>query len=364
MFPVSDVIPSRTRPIVTVSLIAVSTVVFLYQLQLDRGEMYGLARTFGVVPAAAVAWWQPITSAFLHDGWIHFGGSMLYLWIFGENLEDALGHAGFGVFYLSAAAISALTHASLNPSSLAPLIGSSGAIAAILGAYFVLYPRSQILMFAFLILFVDVIEVPAVLFLGVWMVLQLAAELASMGAGGRGRGDDVRRPPHRRWSRDLGGGVLAAEGGAAALGVRLTEVTESTDLKNGETESTKETKKTGSLDGSTRGTSVSLRCLRYSVFKIRYLRRTPVSPIALRYFSSPPHSVTSEPSSDSSPRISLPTRASASMIRSNSRAYSAGAMNAFLICSSSTSAASEARRCSSSTSTFVRRGAPGAGESR
>lgn len=185
MFPVSDVIPPRTRPIVTVSLIAVSSVVFLYELQLDRAEMYGLARTFGVVPAD-VAWWQPITSAFLHDGWIHFGGSMLYLWIFGENLEDALGHAGFGVFYLSAAAISALTHAALNPSSLAPLIGSSGAIAAILGAYFVLYPRSQILMFVFLILFADVIEVPAVLFLGVWMVLQLATELASMGAGAAG----------------------------------------------------------------------------------------------------------------------------------------------------------------------------------
>ena len=181
MFPVSDVIPSRTRPIVTFSLIAVSSVVFLYELQLNRGEMYGLARAFGVVPAH-VAWWQPITSAFLHDGWIHFGGGMLYLWIFGENLEDALGHAGFGVFYLSAAAISALVHAALNPSSLAPLIGSSGAIAAILGAYFVLYPRSQVLTAVFLILYLDVIEVPAVIFLGVWLVIQLAAGLASMGA--------------------------------------------------------------------------------------------------------------------------------------------------------------------------------------
>ena len=108
---------------------------------------------------------------------------MLYLWIFGDNVEDSLGHAGFAVFYLTAAAISAGAHAVLNPSSLAPLIGASGAIAAILGAYFVLYPRSQVLTAVFLILYLDVIEVPAVIFLGVWLVMQLAAGLASMGAG-------------------------------------------------------------------------------------------------------------------------------------------------------------------------------------
>jgi membrane associated rhomboid family serine protease len=182
MFPVSDVIPSRTRPVVTVALIILTSGVFLYELRLDRAEMYGFARAFGAVPAQ-VAWFQPFTSAFLHDGWIHFGGNMLYLWIFGDTLEDALGHAGFAVFYLATAAISAWAHAMLNPSSLAPLIGAGGAIAAILGAYFVLYPRSQILTAVFLIRYLDVIEVPAVLFVGVWMVLQLAAGLASIGAG-------------------------------------------------------------------------------------------------------------------------------------------------------------------------------------
>ena len=182
MFPVSDVIPSRTRPVVTVALIVLTSVVFLYELQLDRAEMYGFARAFGVIPAD-IAWFQPFTSAFLHDGWIHFAGNMLYLWIFGDNVEDALGHAGFAVFYLATAAISAWGHAMLNPTSLAPLIGASGAIAAILGAYFVLYPRSQVLTAVFLILYLDVIEVPAVIFLGVWMVIQLAAGLASMGAG-------------------------------------------------------------------------------------------------------------------------------------------------------------------------------------
>src|SRR5262245_36714627 len=120
MFPVSDVIPPRTRPVVTVSLIVLTSVVFLYELQLDRAGMYGVARAFAVVPAR-LGWFQPLTSAFLHDGWIHFVGNMLYLWIFGDNVEDALGHTGFAVFYLAAAAISAGAHAVMNPGSLAPL---------------------------------------------------------------------------------------------------------------------------------------------------------------------------------------------------------------------------------------------------
>jgi membrane associated rhomboid family serine protease len=182
MFPVSDVIPSRTKPVVTVALIALTSAVFLYELQLDRHEMYAFAREFGVVPADIV-WFHTFTSAFLHDGWIHFVGNMLYLWIFGDNVEDSLGHAGFAVFYLAAAAIGAAAHAVLNPASMSPLIGASGAIAAIMGAYFVLYPRSQVLTAVFLILYLDVIEVPAVIFLGVWLVMQLAAGLASMGAG-------------------------------------------------------------------------------------------------------------------------------------------------------------------------------------
>jgi membrane associated rhomboid family serine protease len=182
MFPVSDVIPSRTKPVVTVALIALTSAVFLYELQLDSREMYDFARSFGVVPTDVV-WFHGLTSAFLHDGWIHFAGNMLYLWIFGDNVEDSLGHAGFAMFYLVAAAISAGAHAAFHPTSPAPLIGASGAIAAILGAYFVLYPRSQVLTAVFLILYLDVIEVPAVIFLGVWLLMQLAAGLASMGAG-------------------------------------------------------------------------------------------------------------------------------------------------------------------------------------
>jgi membrane associated rhomboid family serine protease len=182
MFPVSDVIPSRTRPVVTVGLIVINALVFLYELQLDRPELFALAHSFGVVPAD-FAWTGSLTGAFLHDGWIHFGGNMLYLWIFGDNVEDSLGHWGFAAFYLAAAVLSAAAHAALNPSSVAPLIGASGAVAAVMGAYFVLYPRSQVLTAIFLILYLDVIEVPAVLFLGVWLVMQLLAGLFSMGAG-------------------------------------------------------------------------------------------------------------------------------------------------------------------------------------
>jgi len=182
MFPVSDVIPSRSRPVVTIALIAANTLVFLYELQLDRRHLYELAHGFGVVPAD-FHWPRAVTSAFLHDGWIHFGGNMLYLWIFGDNVEDALGHAGFAAFYLGASVLAAAAHAALNPTSIAPLIGASGAVAAIMGVYFVLYPRSQVLTAIFLLLYLDVIEVPAIIFLGVWLAIQLVAGLASMGAG-------------------------------------------------------------------------------------------------------------------------------------------------------------------------------------
>src|SRR5688572_33412460 len=118
--------------------------------------MYGFARSFGVVPAHVV-WFHSFTSAFLHDGWIHFAGNMLYLWIFGDNVEDAMGHAGFAVFYVAASVLAAAAHSALHPSSTAPLIGASGAVAAIMGVYFVLYPRSQVLTAIFLVLYLDVV---------------------------------------------------------------------------------------------------------------------------------------------------------------------------------------------------------------
>jgi membrane associated rhomboid family serine protease len=181
MFPVSDVIPSRRKPAATITLIALNTLVFLYELQLDRRQLYELAHAFGATPADF--WWpRAITGAFLHDGWIHFGGNMLYLWIFGDNVEDAMGRVPFVAFYLSSAVLAAAAHAGLNPLSAAPLIGASGAVAAIIGVYFVLYPRSQVLTAVF-VLSLDLIEVPAIIFLGVWLGLQMLAGLSSMGTG-------------------------------------------------------------------------------------------------------------------------------------------------------------------------------------
>jgi membrane associated rhomboid family serine protease len=185
MFPVSDVIPSRTKPFVTIGLIVANAVVFLYELQLDRPHMYELAHTFGVVPAD-FAPLTVLTSLFIHDGWIHFGGNMLYLWIFGDNVEDAMGHGAYLLFYISSSTAGALAHSALNPTSAAPLVGASGAVAAVMGAYFVLYPRSQVLTAIFLLLYLDIVEVPAIIFLGIWLVIQLLTGLASMGAGARG----------------------------------------------------------------------------------------------------------------------------------------------------------------------------------
>jgi membrane associated rhomboid family serine protease len=183
MFPVSDVIPSRSRPIVTIALIAANSLVFLYELQLDRGHLYDLAHRFGAVPAD-FHWPRAVTSTFLHDGWIGFGVNMLYLWIFGDNVEDVMGHAGFAVFYVAASVLTAAAHAALNPLSIAPLVGASGAVAAIMGVYFVLYPRSQVLTAIFLVFYRDVVEVPAIIFLGIWLSIQLIAGLTAMGTGG------------------------------------------------------------------------------------------------------------------------------------------------------------------------------------
>ena len=185
MFPVSDVIPSRTTPFVTIALIAANTLAFGYELWLDGPGRYALTHTLGLVPAA-FSWPSLVTSAFLHDGWIHFGGNMLYLWIFGDNVEDTLGHWPFLLFYLAAAATGGLGHAGLNPDSAIPLIGASGAVAGVMGAYFVLYPRSQILTAVFLVLYLDVIEVPAIFFLGLWLLLQIASGLASLGVDATG----------------------------------------------------------------------------------------------------------------------------------------------------------------------------------
>jgi membrane associated rhomboid family serine protease len=179
MIPIKDVIPSRTTPIVTITLIAANTLVFLYQLGLAPAELEAFIFTFGLIPAHfTIA--TMFSSMFVHAGLGHAGGNLLYLWIFGDNIEDRLGHGRFLVFYLATGVVAALSQMAMDPASRIPMVGASGAIAGVMGGYLVLYPHSRVLtLFPFpLMLF----EVPAIFFLGLWFVIQFVSGLGSLAA--------------------------------------------------------------------------------------------------------------------------------------------------------------------------------------
>ena len=178
MIPLRDIIPSRTTPVVTVSLIVTNAAVFLYQLSLGPAVEAFVLR-FGLAPAAF--WWPGVfTSMFLHGGVLHFAGNMLYLWIFGDNVEDRMGHGRFLAFYLLCGTAAALAQVAAEPSSPVPMVGASGAIAGVMGAYFVLYPRSRIVTLLPLFIFWQIIKVPAIFFLGLWLVIQFASGIGSI----------------------------------------------------------------------------------------------------------------------------------------------------------------------------------------
>ena len=184
MIPLRDVIPSRTTPVVTIALIVVNALVFLYQFSLGpAAEQF--VYTWGLVPAF-FSWTSVLTSMFLHGGLFHFGGNMLYLWIFGDNVEDRMGHGRFLAFYLLCGAAAALAQTFMDPESPIPMVGASGAIAGVMGAYFVLYPRSRIVTLLPIFVFVQLIEVPAVFFLGLWFVMQFISGLGTMATAGGG----------------------------------------------------------------------------------------------------------------------------------------------------------------------------------
>ncbi len=197
MIPLRDANPTRRTPVVTLALIAASFVAFAYEIGvLASAGKAGLDRFFlehGAVPAQLVAALRDgqfasapvvavLTSLFLHGGWLHLLGNMLYLWIFGNNIEDRFGRAAFLVFYLVGGVAAAAAQVAISPDSTIPLIGASGAIAATLGAYVVLYPRARILSLVFLGFFYQLIEVPALIVLGLWFVLQLIDGATSLGA--------------------------------------------------------------------------------------------------------------------------------------------------------------------------------------
>ncbi len=180
MIPLRDIIPSRTTPVVTMGLIAANALVFLYQITLPPRASLDFLYAWSMVPAGLEI---PtlVTSMFLHSGWLHLIGNMLYLWIFGDNVEDRVGHGRFLVFYLGCGITAGLAHVFTNPLSVVPTVGASGAIAGVMGAYFVLYPRSRILTLIPLIVFFDIVEVPAILFLGFWFLLQFLSGVGTLG---------------------------------------------------------------------------------------------------------------------------------------------------------------------------------------
>jgi len=184
MIPLRDIVPSRTTPIVTISLIVANVLVFLYELTLGRA-VNDFTLYFGLVPAA-FSWVAVLTSMFLHGGLFHVAGNMLYLWIFGDNVEDRMGHGRFLVFYLLCGTAAALAQTITAPDSVVPMVGASGAIAGVMGAYFVLYPKSRIVTLIPLFFFFQIIEVPAIFFLGIWFVMQFLSGVVSIGNAATG----------------------------------------------------------------------------------------------------------------------------------------------------------------------------------
>ena len=179
MIPLRDVIPSRTRPGITISLIGLNLLVFVLQATLSEADAQAFVHTFGLVPAQ-FSLLNVGTSMFVHAGPGHLAGNVLFLWIFGDNVEDRLGHGRYLAFYVACGTVAALAQAALDPQSLVPMVGASGAIAGVMGAYLVLYPHSRVLMlFPFPpILF----ELPAVFFLVFWFVMQFLSGLGSLAA--------------------------------------------------------------------------------------------------------------------------------------------------------------------------------------
>ena len=203
MIPLRDRNPTRRTPVITLGLIVACFVVFAYELSISfSGGEAALNRFFdqwGAVPSRvsdslavgqlfSSATLGLFTSMFLHGGWLHILGNMLYLWIFGNNVEDRLGRLPFLVFYLVGGLVAGMTQVWIDPTSSVPLVGASGAIAATLGTYVALFPGARVLSLVFLGFFYQLLEIPALIVLGFWFVLQLIDGVASLGGDTLGGG--------------------------------------------------------------------------------------------------------------------------------------------------------------------------------
>ena len=211
MFPLRDDNPTLATPVVTYAIVALNVAAWLVlqgsgtepslthsvcSLGLIPGQLLGLTpdgfrvplgpRTSCVLHHSGASWLSPLSSMFLHGGWLHLLGNMWFLWIFGNNVEDSMGRARFSVFYLLCGLAAAAAQMAANPASPVPMVGASGAIGGVMGAYASLYPRARVDMLIVLGFYVTRAAVPAVLVLGLWFVLQLVGGLPSVGAEGGG----------------------------------------------------------------------------------------------------------------------------------------------------------------------------------
>lgn len=213
MIPLRDNIPSSTYPFVTVALLSINVAVFLYQITLGlEGVELFIYKTAAIPfeitsrtdigPSAYVPLpYTLFTAMFVHGGLLHIAGNMLFLWIFGDNVEDRFGHVLFLLFYLAAGVAASLAHIALDPESTMPMVGASGAIAGVLGAYFLLFPKAQVNTLVILPLFISMARLPAILFLGFWFIFQVINSGFSSANGGVA------------WFAHIGGfvaGILAA----------------------------------------------------------------------------------------------------------------------------------------------------------
>lgn len=202
MIPLRDKNPSGTFPLVTVLMIITNVVVFIYQLSLSEKlpaffHRYALIPanifSFGEAPGISLSliFFPFFTSMFLHGGWLHVIGNMWYLWIFGDNIEDRLGHVGFFVFYLVCGIGAAAAHVMLNPNSKVPCVGASGAIAGVLGAYLISFPFARVVTLVPIFFFLTVVEIPAVIILLFWFVIQFFSGTFSIAATAQTAGGGV-----------------------------------------------------------------------------------------------------------------------------------------------------------------------------
>ena len=178
MFPIRDHNPSRSTPRVTLALIAVNIAVYLWGLSAfeSNRELANFYYDYALLPARLSGgenYAALVTSLFLHGGFFHLAGNMLFLWIFGDNLEDEMGHLPFLAFYLASGIGAGLVHVAADPASTLPTVGASGAIAGVMGGYLLLFPKARVDILIFLVVYIKVITVPAWIMLGIWFGMQL-----------------------------------------------------------------------------------------------------------------------------------------------------------------------------------------------